>query len=185
MSHPSHSPYTPHHPYASPSGPPRRNTALIGGIVTACTALVLGSILLVTFVVNQDGGEGTATESEGADATSEAEEAADETPDGDPEEVAVAIVEIMMGMSDESSEGLLCSEPGMYLADPEATGETVAETLGETAELIDDVVAGDTTETGEGATVEVSMVVSGIETPFGTVDLVVEDGEWKACDFSY
>ncbi|WP_026923339.1 hypothetical protein [Glycomyces arizonensis] len=188
MNYPSQSPYTPGGPYASAGGAqPRRNTALVGGIVVACTALVLGSILLVAFMVNRGGdGGGVATEaSAGAEEAADDEEAADETAEGDPEAVAVTVAKIMFGMSEESAEGLVCADPGMYLSDLETTGATVTDTLGDMLEMIDDIVASDTTETDEGVTVEVAMVMYGSETPIGTVDLIVEEGAWKACGFSY
>lgn len=187
MNYPSQSPYTSGGPYASAGGAqPRRNTALIGGIVVACTALVLGSILLVAFIVNRgDDGGGVAT-----DQSPGAEEAADdqggsETASNDPEEVAVAVAKILFGLSDASAEGLVCADPDMFLVDLEDTGAAAADTLGGTADLIEDIVASGTTETEEGVSVEVSIVVSGIESRVGDVGLVVEDGAWRACDFAY
>lgn len=201
MTYPSQPHYTPGQPYmpAGGSQPPRRNIALIGGTVIACTMLVLGSILLVAFIVNRDDDgskvtvdEHTGTqieddggEDDGKDGTDGGEDGGtgDDQLGDDAGAVAVAITEILMGMSDQSSQGLVCSNPDVYLYDPELVGETAAETLGELYTLLDEFVAGETTETAEGVTVEVLMVVLGNETPFATVDLVQEDGSWKACDF--
>lgn len=192
MNYPSQSPYTPGGPYTAAGGAqPRRNVALIGGIVVACTALVLGSILLVAFMVNRGGdGGGVATdESPGAEEAADEGQSDDqgggETASNDPEEVAVSVAKILFGLSDESAEGLVCADPDMFLVDLETTGAAAADTLGSTADLIEDIVASDTTETEEGMSVEVSIVVSGIESRVGDVGLVVEDGAWRACDFAY
>lgn len=208
MTYPSQPYYTPGQPYVSAGGPqpPRRNTALIGGIVVVCTMLVLGSILLVAFMVNRDdgGSDGAADEHTGAETVDDESAEGDNGDDGgeegddgdstddgtggdhlgdDPGAVAVAISEILMGMSDQSSQGLVCSNPSIYLLDPELVGETAAETLGELYSLLDEFAVGETTETAEGVTVEVLVVMLGTESPFATVDLVQEDGSWKACDF--
>ncbi|GAB3226571.1 hypothetical protein GCM10027447_16890 [Glycomyces halotolerans] len=189
-------PYQPQHPYTPPGGDRpsgRRNLGLIGGIVVACTAVVLGSILLVAFLANRDDGRPAASDGGTADqssATVEGEEAATDAGDadagGDPETVAVAVATILYGVSEESAEDLVCSDPGYYLTDLETMGATVRDTLGEDyVSLIDEMVATDSRETGDGVEVDVAFVIYGVESDAGTVELVVEDGRWKACDFAY
>ena len=194
MSYPSQSPYPAHGSYTPPSsagGPPRRNLALVGGIVVASTALVLGLILLTAFIANRSGDDSGAevaaeeTTSGAADEDGDGQDVSDATASNDPEEVAVAVAEILYGLSDASAEGLICADPGYSLVDVEATGAIVAESLGDLSEVLEGVSAVDSYEQDGATIVEIALIASGVESPAGTVELVVEDGLWKACDITY
>ncbi|MCH7229508.1 hypothetical protein L0U85_01325 [Glycomyces sp. L485] len=178
-----HSPRNPYTPQGGRPGPPRRNMALVGGIVVGCTALLLGSILMVAFVVNRGGGNAAAEDP--AETTDGAEEAGIESGSNDPEEVAVTVAEILYGLSGEGSEGYVCADPSSALADVEQTGAIAAEMLGELSELLEGVTATGSSREGDAMLVDVAFIASGAQSPAGTVELVVEDGLWKACDFTY
>lgn len=180
---PSH--YAPQTQYTPPGSPGRRNLALVGGIVVGITVLLLGSILLIV-AVNRSGTDGAsgARDGDSGEGTSTADEVSDSTVTGDPAEVAVTVVKIMYGLSDESAAPYVCAEPGLSLGDPDTTAELMEE-MGLGSGLIDDVVAGESNTEGDTASVEVEIVVSGVSSPMGTIELVLEQEQWLACDLSY
>ncbi|GAB3996264.1 hypothetical protein GCM10029992_15870 [Glycomyces albus] len=169
---------------------------MISAVVIVCTAVLLGSILTVAYLVNRgsdDGGD-TAVADESADSGGDeggeddgGEEAGGDSADaeGDPGQIAVTVVEIMYGLSDESPEGYICSDPGVMLSgDLESIGESSSESLGDILEDVEEFTVMDSHEQGETAEVEVGMVIYGSETSIGTIELIVEDGSWRACDFT-
>ncbi len=169
---------------------------MISAVVIVCTAVLLGSILTVAYLVNRDSDDDGTTNvaDEGADTGGDdgGEDGGEDTGEdsaeaaGDPDGVAVIVIEMMYGVSDEDPDAYVCSTPGPMLNDLEATSEEISETLGDTLESIEDweFTAMDSSTQGETAEVEVGIEIYGTETSIGTIELIVEDGSWRACDFT-
>lgn len=168
---------------------------MISAVVIVCTAVLLGTILTVAYLVNRDsddGGGGTTTVADDGEDSGGDDGGGEETggdpaeASGDPEEVAVTVVELMYGLSEENPDDYVCSDPGAMLSDLESTSEMISESLGDTFETLEDweFVVMDSNEQGETAEVEVGISIYGAETSIGTIELIVEEGSWRACEFA-
>ena len=191
------------HPSPEPSAPgPRRHLTVISVVVIVCTAVLLGSILTIAYLANRDSGDdgtttvaddggGDGSDGSGIDDSANGGDGGDHDDgddasgaEGDPEQVALTVVEIMYGFSTESPADYVCSDPGPMLVDLESSSEAISEILGDISDLVDEFTVMDSYEEGGAMQVEIGLVVFGTETSLGTVELVVEEGQWRACDLT-